>query len=170
MPGQMSVPAAGFWLALLVDAHAVVGGYGLQYRAFSNMKQIVVSALVRAGGDAWNCLGALLSGELSVRSHYLWGFWVAMAGVINVPWNYILVRSIIGGAEAVIGINQSWCSLMFSVACCNHWAHFPLDAHGDVGGTEPVCQECRPEVLGKRVCTVSTMCKSVLADAGWIDL
>jgi hypothetical protein len=38
-------------------------------------------------------------------------FWVAMAGVINAPWNYILVRSFIECAGAVFVNNQIWCSL-----------------------------------------------------------
>jgi hypothetical protein len=41
-------------------------------------------------------------------------FWVAMAGVINAPWNYFLVRSFIGDAGSAFVINQFWCSRMFS--------------------------------------------------------
>jgi hypothetical protein len=38
-------------------------------------------------------------------------FWVAMAGVIKAPWNYILVRSFVECAGAVFVNNQIWCSL-----------------------------------------------------------
>jgi hypothetical protein len=41
-------------------------------------------------------------------------FWAAMAGVINAPWNYILVRSFVRGAGSVFVINQFWCSLVIS--------------------------------------------------------
>jgi hypothetical protein len=44
----------------------------------------------------------------------LGAFWVAMAGVIDAPWNYLLVRSFVKGAGAVFVINQFWCSLVIS--------------------------------------------------------
>jgi nitrate/nitrite transporter NarK len=41
-------------------------------------------------------------------------FWVAMAVVINAPWNYSLVRFFIGCAGAALVTFLFWCSLMFA--------------------------------------------------------
>jgi hypothetical protein len=62
-----------------------------------------------------NVLGQhLRSCLLGHSSHLVLGgdaaVWVAMAGVINGPWNYFLVRSFIGCAGAVFGSKELWCS------------------------------------------------------------
>jgi len=63
-------------------------------------------------------LGTLLErfGPVNVQGMLLTfgAFWVAMAGAISAPWNYILIRFFIGCAGATFVTNQFWCSLMFA--------------------------------------------------------
>jgi len=63
-------------------------------------------------------LGSLLEryGPVKVQSGLLLfcSVWVAAAGFITGPWNYILIRFLIGTAGATFVTNQVWCSLMFA--------------------------------------------------------
>merc|ERR1712100_677298 len=63
-------------------------------------------------------LGTLLErfGPVNVQSSLLafGGFWVAVASQINAPWNYTLLRFLIGCAGATFVTNQFWCSMMFA--------------------------------------------------------
>merc|ERR1719160_1042270 len=63
-------------------------------------------------------LGTLLEkfGPVNVQSSLLafGGFWVAVSSQINAPWNYTLLRFLIGCAGATFVTNQFWCSMMFA--------------------------------------------------------
>ena len=63
-------------------------------------------------------LGTLLErfGPVNVQSSLLTygGFWVAVSSQITAPWNYTLLRFLIGCAGATFVTNQFWCSLMFA--------------------------------------------------------
>ena len=63
-------------------------------------------------------LGTLLErfGPVNVQSSLLTygGFWVAVSSQITAPWNYTLLRFLIGCAGATFVTNQFWCSMMFA--------------------------------------------------------
>merc|ERR550514_1592679 len=63
-------------------------------------------------------LGTLLErlGPVNVQSSLLafGGLWVAVSSQINAPWNYTLLRFLIGCAGATFVTNQFWCSMMFA--------------------------------------------------------
>merc|ERR1712100_444022 len=63
-------------------------------------------------------LGTLLErfGPVNVQSSLLTygGFWVAVSSQITAPWNYTLLRFLIGCAGATWVTNQFWCSMMFA--------------------------------------------------------
>eukprot|EP00928_Gymnodinium_smaydae_P043637 TRINITY_DN291_c0_g1_i1.p1 TRINITY_DN291_c0_g1~~TRINITY_DN291_c0_g1_i1.p1 ORF type:complete len:549 (-),score=113.05 TRINITY_DN291_c0_g1_i1:275-1921(-) len=63
-------------------------------------------------------LGTLLErfGPVNVQMGLLFfgAFWVALAAAITAPWNFILIRVMIGTAGATFVTNQFWSSLMFA--------------------------------------------------------
>lgn len=82
-------------------------------------------------------LGTLLErfGPVNVQSLLLTfgAIWVAAAAGITAPWNFMLIRFMIGTAGATFVTNQFWCSLMFAPSIVGT-ANATAAGWGNLGG------------------------------------
>jgi len=86
------------------DCRSVLGNAGIASVASTIFVRVALGTLLERFGPTNVQCGLMTMASV----------WVALATAINAPWNFILIRFLIGMAGATFVTNQFWCSLMFA--------------------------------------------------------